>query len=126
MKSRKTILNKVMPVSDSDTGKQKRKGKGMARKSLFLAMLILTFYMNACPVFASDAANAITDKIGIVGDILGAIVQSFGGVVLIWAAFELGNSMQQQEGGATSRALIKMVGGLIMVVVTTLVAAMVG
>lgn len=126
MKSKKMIPNKRMPVSDSDTRKQKVKVSGIARNSFFLAMLILTFYVNAYPVFATDATSAITGKFDTFYDLVCAVIQAIGGVILVWGAFEFGNSMQQQEGGATTRALQRVGGGLVMLVAPAIATAMIG
>lgn len=126
MKSKKMIPNKRMPVSDSDTRKRKVKVSGIARNSFFLAMLILTFYVNAYPVFATDATSAITGKFDTFYDLVCAVIQAIGGVILVWGAFEFGNSMQQQEGGATTRALQRVGGGLVMLVAPAIATAMIG
>lgn len=108
------------------TDKNNWRISSVARKSYCLAMLVFTVYLNALPVFASDATGALTGKFDIFSDLVSVVVQAIGSVILIWGAFEFGNSMQQQEGGATTRALQRVGGGLVMIVAPTIAAAMVG
>lgn len=126
MKNKKIITNEAMAGSETDTGKQKMKVSDIARKSFFLAMMFFTMYLNTSPVFATDATSAITGKFDTFYNLVCAVIQAIGGVILVWGAFEFGNSMQQQEGGATTRALQRVGGGLVMLVAPAIATAMIG
>lgn len=72
------------------------------------------------------AADAIKGKFTTFTSLVSVVVQSIGSVVLIWAAFEFGNSMQQQEGGATTRSLRMVGGALVMLIAPSIATALMG
>lgn len=96
----------------------------IARRSFYLAMLVLAMYCNTYPAYATDATTALTGKFDIFYSLVSTVIQSIGGIILVWGAFEFGNSMQQQEGGATTRALQRVGGGLVMLVAPAIASAM--
>lgn len=115
---------KVMPKA------KKRKNKIQisiaARRSFCFAMCLLMMYVNVCPAFATDATTAIIEKFDVFYQLVSSVIQAIGAVILVWGAFEFGNSMQQQEGGATTRALQRVGGGLVMLVAPAIATAMIG
>ena len=77
-------------------------------------------------VFA-DATAAINAKFEILWTLISAVVQSVGGVILLWHAFEFGASMQAQEGGGAITRSLKGVGGaLVMLVAPVITTALKG
>ena len=96
------------------------------KRSFSFAMILMAVYLNTCPAFATDATTAITAKFDIFYNLVASVVQSIGSVILVWGCFEIGNSMQQQEGGATTRALQRVGGALVMLVVPLIATAMIG
>src|SRR5699024_10445610 len=115
---------KVMPKA------KKRKNKiqisVVARRSFCFAMCLLMVCVNVCPANATDATTAITEKFDVFYQLVSSVIQAIGAVILVWGAFEFGNSMQQQEGGATTRALQRVGGGLVMLVAPAIATAMIG
>lgn len=83
-----------------------------------MAALILTtaamISMNLMPVLASSGAQAITAKFDIAKELMAAVVTSIGVMVILWGIFQLGSSMQSQEGSMRTQALERIGGGLIM------------
>ena len=106
--------------------KRKTSISQIAKKSFGMAMMAWTMFLYTCPVFVLRVIAAITGKFDDFYDQVAAVIQAIGAVILVWGAFEFGNSMQQQEGGATTRALQRVGGGLVMLVAPTIATAMIG
>lgn len=103
--------------------RKKRMKAGLKKMTAFLCMAFIFAVSSSVPVFAN--AQAITSKFDILKDIIAAIVSGIGVFVTLWGLFELGNSMQTQEGGAMSQAMKRIGGGLVMVVGPQLLALLV-
>lgn len=83
----------------------KKKLKKVTEYTACFAFLMFLQGVGAPMVFA-DATAAINAKFEILWNLISAVVQSVGGVILLWHAFEFGASMQAQEGGgAITRSL---------------------
>ena len=79
------------------------------------------------PMVFADATAAINAKFEILWNLISAVVQSVGGVILLWHAFEFGASMQAQEGGGAITRSLKGVGGaLVMLVAPVITTALKG
>ena len=75
----------------------------------------------------ADATTAINAKFEILWNLISAVVQSVGGVILLWHAFEFGASMQAQEGGGAITRSLKGIGGaLVMLVAPVITTALKG
>ena len=75
-------------------------------------------------LWTTAARNA---KFEILWNLISAVVQSVGGVILLWHAFEFGASMQAQEGGGAITRSLKGVGGaLVMLVAPVITTALKG
>lgn len=83
-----------------------------AFKRVTLFMLLLS--VNASIAFADDdVTNDVSQKISKFGELFGAIVTAVGGVVLIWAAVNLGLAIKRRDPAATTEALLGFAAGLI-------------
>ena len=99
--------------------------KNVKKYANYAAMFGILMLMSGQPVLATDATSAITGKFQSLFDLIGVICQAAGGVILLWNAFEIGTSMQSQEGsGAMTRSLKAIGGALIMLVAPTLATAL--
>ena len=79
------------------------------------------------PMVFADATAAINAKFEILWNLISAVVQSVGGVILLWHAFEFGASMQAQEGGGAITRSLKGIGGaLVMLVAPVITTALKG
>ncbi len=79
------------------------------------------------PMVFADATTAINAKFEILWNLISAVVQSVGGVILLWHAFEFGASMQAQEGGGAITRSLKGIGGaLVMLVAPVITTALKG
>lgn len=58
--------------------------------------------------------------------ILAALVSSIGAIILLWAFFEVGVSMQSQEGTMQAMGFKRVGGGLVMTLAPQLVSAIIG
>ena len=58
--------------------------------------------------------------------IITAIVSSIGSIILLWALFEIGVSMQSQEGTMQAMGFKRVGGGLVMTLAPQLVSAILG
>lgn len=103
--------------------RKERMEASLKKTMVFLCMAFVFAVSSSAPVFAN--AQAITSKFDILKDIIAAIVSAIGVLVTLWGLFELGNSMQTQEGGALSQAMKRIGGGLVMVVGPQLLALLV-
>ena len=94
-----------------------------------MAALILTtaamISMDLMPVLASSGAQAITAKFDIAKELMAAVVTSIGVMVILWGIFQLGSSMQSQEGSMRTQALERIGGGLIMTLAPPLLVVLV-
>ena len=99
--------------------------KNVKKYANYAAMFGILMLMSGQPVLATDATSAITGKFQSLFDLIGVICPAAGGVILLWNAFEIGTSMQSQEGsGAMTRSLKAIGGALIMLVAPTLATAL--
>ena len=81
--------------------------------------------MNLMPVLASDGAQAITAKFNIAKELMAAVITSIGVMVILWGIFQLGSSMQSQEGSLRTQALERIGGGLLMTLAPQLLVVLV-
>lgn len=104
----------------------REKGKRFVKKTaaLLWAMITVTS-MNLMTVLASDGAQAITAKFDIAKELMAAVVTSIGVMVILWGIFQLGSSMQSQEGSLRTQALERIGGGLIMTLAPQLLVVLV-
>ena len=104
----------------------KKKLKKVTEYTACFAFLMFLQGVGAPMVFA-DATAAINAKFEILWNLISAVVQSVGGVILLWHAFECGASMQAQEGGGAITRSLKGVGGaLVMLVAPVITTALKG
>lgn len=94
----------------------KKKLKKVTEYTACFAFLMFLQGVGAPMVFA-DATAAINAKFEILWNLISAVVQSVGGVILLWHAFEFGASMQAQEGGGAITRSLKGVGGALVMLV---------
>ncbi len=91
----------------------------LQRSWLAVAMLVLVSPMTV----QAGGAGAINSSFGTLRDLVSAMVSSIGAIVLLWGFFELGISMQSQEGSMQSNAFKRIGGALIMVLAPQLISA---
>ena len=98
--------------------------KNVKKYANYAAMIGILMLMSGQPVLA-DAAGDITAKFDALFALIAVICQATGGVILLWNAFEIGTSMQTQEGsGAMTRSLKAVGGALIMLIAPALATAL--
>lgn len=102
----------------------KKKLKKIMDYTACFAFLMFLQGVGAPAVFATSEINA---KFTILWNLISTVVQSTGGVILLWHAFEFGASMQAQEGGGAITRSLKGVGGaLVMLVAPVITTALKG
>ena len=102
----------------------KKKLKKVTEYTACFAFLMLPHCMESR---ARSATAAINAKFEILWNLISAVVQSVGGVILLWHAFEFGASMQAQEGGGAITRSLKGIGGaLVMLVAPVITTALKG
>ncbi len=94
------------------------------KTAIFVEMIIFATLFASNAVFASGA-DVVTAKFDILKNIIASIISSIGIIITLWGIFEVGNSMQMGEGGATSQAMKRVGGGLVMVVAPQLLTLLV-
>ena len=103
--------------------KQKIKLGETQRKALQFLMIAafvsIFIFVPQLTVFAEEGA---TDGAAIVT----AMVSSIGAIILLWAFFEVGVSMQSQEGTMQAMGFKRVGGGLVMTLAPQLVNAILG
>lgn len=103
--------------------KQRNKRLAILKKSMmFCMMLLVSTLIMSTPVFAS---SAVEGKFTGFKDIVVSFVTGIGLIITLWGIFEFGNAMQTQEGGATSQAMKRVGGGLVMIIAPEILNAMV-
>ena len=103
-------------------GRRRRRVKRMAALILTTAAMIS---MDLMPVLSSSGSQAITAKFDIAKELMAAVVTSIGVMVILWGIFQLGSSMQSQEGSMRTQALERIGGGLIMTLAPQLLVVLV-
>ena len=102
----------------------KKKLKKVTEYTACFAFLMFLQGVGAPAVFATSEINA---KFTILWNLISTVVQSTGGVILLWHAFEFGASMQAQEGGGAITRSLKGIGGaLVMLVAPVITTALKG
>lgn len=91
-----------------------------------LAKLFVTVLMSAStfsmPAYA--AAAQVTGKINVIYDIVIAIVQAAGAVVLAWGIFEFATAYQSHDSSQQTQSLKRVVAGILMVMAGIIVNAL--
>lgn len=94
-----------------------------------LTIAAIHLSLAALPVFADtttqSGADLVTTKIGILYNIIAAFISSYGGIQVLWGVFEWGNATNTQDGMMQSMSIKRIGGGLIEVVASQLVAALI-
>lgn len=75
---------------------------------------------------AQDGAAIVTGAFSDLIAIVTAMVSSIGAIILLWAFFEVGVSMQSQEGTMQAMGFKRVGGGLVMTLAPQLVSAIIG
>ena len=75
---------------------------------------------------ATDGAAIVTGAFNNLIAIVTAMVSSIGAIILLWAFFEVGVSMQSQEGTMQAMGFKRVGGGLVMTLAPQLVNAILG
>lgn len=100
------------------------------RVSTFLIMVALVtifiFVPQMTVLAAEDGANIVTSAFNNLISIITAMVSSIGAIILLWAFFEVGVSMQSQEGTMQAMGFKRVGGGLVMTLAPQLVNAILG
>ena len=104
--------------------KVKKTGKGIWSGAMIRGVFVFLMVLAGTPmtVFAGGA-GVINSSFGTLRDLVAAMVSSIGAIVLLWGFFELGISMQSQEGSMQSNAFKRIGGALIMVLAPQLISA---
>ena len=113
----KTLIEKIKTID----GQQRKKIETFVAVAAFCTVMV--FF----PQLAlADEEVAASGALGILTDIMIALVSSIGEIVLLWGFLELGTSMQSQEGSMQAGAFKRVGGGIMMVLAPQLLAAFVG
>lgn len=100
--------------------------KGKTARKYDLAKLFVTVLMSAStfsmPAYA--AATQVTGKINVIYDIVIAIVQAAGAVVLAWGIFEFATAYQSHDSSQQTQSLKRVVAGILMVMAGIIVNAL--
>lgn len=102
-----------------------------ARQFLMIAAFVSIFiFVPQLTVFAeegaTDGAAIVTGAFNNLIAIVTAMVSSIGAIILLWAFFEVGVSMQSQEGTMQAMGFKRVGGGLVMTLAPQLVNAILG
>ena len=105
----------------------------MIRKIIVMAVIGLSvfvmIYYPQMAVFAADdpvtGAQLVSNSVGKVYDILAAFVSSVGSIIVLWMLFEMGMTVQSQEGTMQANGIKRVGGGLIMVLAPQLISALI-
>lgn len=114
--------------------KQKIKLSETQRKAmqflLIAAFVSIFIFVPQLTVFAeegaTDGAAIVTGAFNNLTAIVTAMVSSIGAIILLWAFFEVGVSMQSQEGTMQAMGFKRVGGGLVMTLAPQLVNAILG
>lgn len=115
--------------------KQKMKFNKTQRKAmqflLIAAFVSIFIFVPQLTVFAeegaaADGATIVTGAFNNLIAIVTAMVSSIGAIILLWAFFEVGVSMQSQEGTMQAMGFKRVGGGLVMTLAPQLVNAILG
>ena len=112
--------------------KQKIKLSETQRKALQFLMIaaFVIIFVPQLTVFAeegaTDGAAIVTGAFNNLIAIVTAMVSSIGAIILLWAFFEVGVSMQSQEGTMQAMGFKRVGGGLVMTLAPQLVNAILG
>lgn len=91
--------------------------------SIFIVVPQLTVFAEEG---ATDGAAIVTGAFNNLIAIVTAMVSSIGAIILLWAFFEVGVSMQSQEGTMQAMGFKRVGGGLVMTLAPQLVNAILG
>ena len=94
---------------------------------LILAALVsVIIFVPQLRVLADDGAAIVTGAFNNLTSIITAILSSIGSIILLWAFFEVGVSMQSQEGTMQAMGFKRVGGGLVMTLAPQLVNVITG
>ena len=93
-----------------------------------LIMVFTALFLTLCPqpLFAASGAEIVTESFGSIFEIIKAAVSSLGACILLWDFFEMGTSMQSQEGTMQAMGFKKIGGALLMTLAPQIVGAWLG
>lgn len=114
---------KTQTLKSNETGKR-------ALQFILIATLVSIFiFIPETITFAEEAqtgAAIVTNAFDNLISIITAMVSSIGAIILLWAFFEVGVSMQSQEGTMQAMGFKRVGGGLVMTLAPQLVNAILG
>lgn len=113
----------------TETKKKQTLNELQRRGLVFSIIAVLTFLLMVYPqmtIFAADGAAIVTESFSSIIDIVTAMVSSIGAIILLWAFFEVGVSMQSQEGTMQAMGFKRIGGGLVMTLAPQLTTAIIG
>jgi hypothetical protein len=97
-----------------------------AAAALMAAFTLMFITLCPQPLFAASGAEIVTDSFGSIFEIIKAAVSSLGACILLWDFFEMGTSMQSQEGTMQAMGFKKIGGALLMTLAPQIVGAWLG
>lgn len=99
------------------------------RKCLALSYVVMTTLLQLSPLcvcasgsqdkqnqIQAKGADAVTGTMGGLFNIVAALIQSFGSILVLWGIFEFGTSMQSPNGSEQTMAFKRISGGLLMTI----------
>ena len=83
-----------------------------------LVTAMMTPLLVCMPVNATDI---VTNGFNVIYDIISAIVQSVGALLLLWGLFEWAQALNTQDGGSQSMAFKRVASGLVAIIAPQLI-----
>lgn len=101
-------------------------GKGKARagsgwRDMWKAALVTAMMTPLLVCMPVNATNIVTNGFNVIYDIISAIVQSVGALLLLWGLFEWAQALNTQDGGSQSMAFKRVASGLVAIIAPQLI-----
>lgn len=111
-----TAMGRLMERTKEKTKKTKTGWRDMWKIAACTALLAPLFV--CMPVNATDI---VTRGFNVIYDIISAIVQSVGALLLLWGLFEWAQALNTQDGGSQSMAFKRVASGLVALIAPQLI-----
>lgn len=100
----------------------RKKRELFVRIAVVAVCIVCCLFIAAEPAYAS-AVKEIKNKFGILYNIMMTIAQGIGAFLLLWNGLNFGQSLAAHEPTATSNALKGIAGGIVVMMIGTIVGA---
>ena len=101
-------------------------GQGKARagsgwRDMWKAALVTAMMTPLLVCMPVNATDIVTNGFNVIYDIISAIVQSVGALLLLWGLFEWAQALNTQDGGSQSMAFKRVASGLVAIIAPQLI-----